>query len=90
MAPHARGAGEDPLSWPLLRDGFVVFPLKHLQAFVAARTRGTPVGRAAVAAAVRAAGGENHGAIRFGTRIVRCWRLPSVNATAASDARADS
>lgn len=76
--PWIPGADEGgpPVTWPVLRDGFAVFPLKHLQAFVDARTRGSRVGRAAVAAAVRSAGGENHGPMRFGAKCVRCWRLP--------------
>lgn len=67
---------KEPLAWPVLRDGLFVFPLSHLQKFVAARILGTRVGRDAVAAAIRAAGGDTHGPMRFGRQLVRCWQLP--------------
>lgn len=71
----------DPVPWPVLRDGQVVFRLAVLQERLATGIRGSPPRRGEVAAAVRAAGGAPYGAMRFGGRVIRVWTLPYVGRT---------
>ena len=77
-----RAAGER--RWPVLRDGFAVFPLAHLQAIVGRTAPSALPGRNALAALIRSLGGANHGPMRFGHECVRVWQLPWRDASPGS------
>ncbi len=66
----------DPIPWPVLRDGQVVFRLAVLRDRLAREIHGPAPRRGEVTAAVRAAGGAPYGAMRFGKRVIRVWSLP--------------
>ena len=66
----------DPIPWPVVRDGQVVFRLAALSHRLAQEIQGPAPGRSEVAAAVRACGGAPYGAMRFGKRVIRVWTLP--------------
>lgn len=66
----------DPIPWPVLRDGQVVFRLAALREQLAREINGPVPRRGEVTAAVRAAGGAPFGAMRFGKQVIRVWTLP--------------
>ena len=73
----------DPIPWPVLRDGQVVFRLAVLRDWLSREIKGPPPRRFEVATAVRAAGGAPFGAMRFGKRVIRVWTLPYPGRTRA-------
>ncbi len=86
LAPWHAESG-DSIPWPILRDGQVVFRLAILQERLTLDLEGPAPRRGQVTAAVRAAGGAPHGAMRFGSRVIRVWTLPAAGRSDRSTPR---
>ena len=73
VAPRGR---RKAISWPVLRDGVVLYPLRDLQRKLTGQIDGPAPALGDVTRAVRDLGGGTHGTVRLGSERRRVWSLP--------------